>query len=114
MAIGYFIHRGDRTSCGGVVLDGEPSMTAPSLGRAREGDRVTCGANGETYVISGGLSYFRSHGQRVAGTLDSVSGCPCRAHLIPSVRAMTYQPPASAIVPQPAAKRTRLHEEMQR
>jgi hypothetical protein len=45
------------------------------------------------YVISGGLSYFRSHGQRVAGTLDSVSGFPCRSHLIPSVRAMTYQPP---------------------
>lgn len=34
MAIGYFIHRGDRTSCGGVVLDGEPGMTAPSLVRA--------------------------------------------------------------------------------
>lgn len=103
MPIGYFIYRGDRTSCGGEVLEGEPTMSTYHIARAREGDRVTCGANGETYAISGGLSYFRSYGQRVAGSLDSVSGCPCRAQLIPSLRTMTYQQPESATVPTPNA-----------
>ncbi|MDA8486658.1 PAAR domain-containing protein [Pseudomonas resinovorans] len=96
MAIGHFIHRGDRTTCGGVVLDGELTMAGLGNARAREGDRVTCGEDGETYVISGGLSHIRSHGQRVAGTLDSVSSCPCRAQLIPAVRTLTYWKEPSA------------------
>ncbi|MDA8484863.1 PAAR domain-containing protein [Pseudomonas resinovorans] len=107
MAIGYFIHRGDRTSCGGVILEGEPNMT-------REGDRVTYGANGETYTISGGQSHFRSDGQRIADTLDSVSGCAYRARRIPSVHAVIYQRPASKTVPRDRVTQGQLNEEIYR
>jgi len=49
---------------------------------------------------------MRRNGKRVAGTLDSVSSCPCGARLIPSVLKATYEkreaePPASQRVAQP-------------
>ena len=49
---------------------------------------------------------MRRNGKRVAGTLDSVSSCPCGARLIPSVLTATYEkreaePPASQRVAQP-------------
>ena len=99
MAIRYFIYRGDRTSCGGVIL---------------EGDRVTYGANAETYAISGGQSHFRSHGQRIADTLDSVSGCAYRARLIPSVHTVIYQRPASETIPRDRVTQGQLNEEIYR
>ncbi len=43
---------------------------------------------------------MESHGRLMAGTLDSFSGCPCRARLIPSVFTATYSnkstPPQAA------------------
>ncbi|AZE84419.1 hypothetical protein C4J98_3008 [Pseudomonas orientalis] len=49
---------------------------------------------------------MRRNGKRVAGTLDSVSSCPCGARLIPSVLTATYEkreaePPASQRAAQP-------------
>jgi hypothetical protein len=61
------------------------------VAHACEGDRVTCGEDGETYRIVGGVSHVISHGKQVAGTLDSYSTCPCKAELIPSVLNATYQ-----------------------
>lgn len=74
----------------------------------REGDRVTCGKDGKTYQIIGGISYMESHGAAVAGSLVSYSGCPCKARLIPSVFGATYQsansaPRAGRSVVQPAS-----------
>ena len=91
MATGYFIGLGDKTSCGGEVLDADTSIMMFGFARAREGDRVSCGANGKTYQIVGGISNMRSNGRIVAGTLDSVSSCPCRAKLIASNTGATYQ-----------------------
>ena len=37
------------------------------------------------YRILGGRSDTWDEGRRLAGTLDSVSSCPCRARFIPSI-----------------------------
>lgn len=91
MADGYFIGQGDKTTCGGQVLDGDARINLYGVLHAREGDRVTCGKDGGTYRIVGGISHMESHGRLMAGTLDSFSDCPCRARLIPSVFTATYR-----------------------
>jgi len=90
MAIGYFIGVGDKTTCGGEVLGGDDSIIWDGLIHAHEGDPVSCGKDRKTYQIAGGFDHFVSNGQRVAGTLHSVSGCPCKATLRPSVFAAQY------------------------
>ncbi|WP_458131174.1 PAAR domain-containing protein [Pseudomonas sp. R3-41] len=96
MNVGYYIGLGDDTSCGGKVLDGDPRINLYGLLHACEGDRVSCGKDGQTYRIIGGISHMISHGRLMAGTLDSYSGCPCEAHLIPSVFTATYRNASSA------------------
>ena len=91
MSKGYFIGLGDETTCGGKVLDGDTRLMMYGIAHACEGDRVTCGKNDETYKIVGGIGNMISHGRHFAGRLDSYSGCPCKAQLIPSVRTATYQ-----------------------
>lgn len=90
MAIGHYIRRGDKTTCGGVVLEGNPSFSMHGVPVARAGDAVSCGKDGQHYVIAGGFQHFMIGGS-VAGTLDSVSTCPCRARLIHSLPSATYQ-----------------------
>ncbi|UVJ44984.1 PAAR domain-containing protein [Pseudomonas sp. LS1212] len=109
MADGHFIRLGDKTTCGGTVQEADTRVMMFGIAHAREGDRVTCGKDGKTYVISGGVPYINSHGRLVAGTLDSVSTCPCKATLIPSFFKSTYEssrnaaPPATRTAAQPAA-----------
>lgn len=91
MNVGYFIGLGDKTTCGGTVIDGDPGINLDGLLHACEGDRVTCGKDGKTYRILGGISYMISEGRQMAGTLDSRSGCPCKAQLLPSVFTATYR-----------------------
>jgi len=90
MSEGNFVGLGDKTTCGGKILDGDARVNMHGVLHAREGDRVTCGKHAGTYQILGGISHIQSHGKRVAGTLDSFSSCPCRARLIPSVYSATY------------------------
>ena len=99
MAVGYYIRQGDKTTCGGTVLDAEPCITMFGENHARDGDGVSCGITGKTYVIAGGISHMRSNGRLLAGTLDSVSTCPCRATLIPSLKNATYSS-REAVAPQ--------------
>lgn len=87
---GHFIAKGDKTSCGGEVLEGDGSVSLFGLIHARMGDPVTCGKNGQTYLILGGISHRDSPGKLLAGTLDSFSNCPCRASLIASSTTATY------------------------
>jgi uncharacterized Zn-binding protein involved in type VI secretion len=96
MAQGHFIRLGDKTTCGGQVLEADTRVMMFGIAHAREGDRVSCGKNDETYTIVGGVSYINSHGRIVAGSLDSYSTCPCRARLIPSVFTATYESRSSA------------------
>ena len=84
MAIGFMIGVGDKTSCGGKVLEGDDLVNMFGILRSREGDQVSCGKDGKIYRIIGGIPYMTSSGKHVAGNLDSISGCPCRATLFPS------------------------------
>ncbi|KAF5292261.1 hypothetical protein FQR65_LT20303 [Abscondita terminalis] len=88
---GYFIRLGDQTSCGGEVLQADSRLTFFGIAHAREGDPVSCGKDGKVYRILGGIPSFDSHDRWVAGHLDSISGCPCQARLIPSFFTATYE-----------------------
>ncbi|RKS66730.1 putative Zn-binding protein involved in type VI secretion [Photorhabdus asymbiotica] len=77
---------GDKTTCGGQIITGDHTMTFNGKATAREGDKVTCGKHPGTYMIVGGVSDVFDMGRKLAGTLDSVSTCPCRAWFINSER----------------------------
>jgi uncharacterized Zn-binding protein involved in type VI secretion len=96
MATGHFIRLGDKTTCGGKVLEADTRIMMFGFAHAREGDRVSCGKDNETYVIKGGVSYMNSHGKLVAGSLDSYSSCPCKAGLTPSLFTASYESSRSA------------------
>ncbi len=103
MAKGYFLYHLDKTSCGGRILSGAADETYTIGGierqRVREGDPVTCGKHpgrfrvcggmGDTYDVNGVLKEW-------AGSLDSFSSCPCRAHFTPSVKTHTYESDCNA------------------
>ena len=86
MKKGYWIVRGDRTSCGGLVLEGHPCKT---MGRnlspvAVIGNAASCGKYPGKYSIVGGYLGENIKGRYVASTLYSHVNCPCNARLIPS------------------------------
>lgn len=91
MTTGYYIRLNDKTRCGGFVTQATSRMVLHGIEQSREGDAVKCGVDGKTYRIEGGISHMTSDGIRLAGTLDSVSGCPCKARLEPSLFCATYQ-----------------------
>ena len=80
---GNYLFRGDKTACGGVIIDGCPDHQHFGKDMACEGHRVTCGKHEGLYRIAGGIR-DTIHGKRVAGTLHSRSSCPCTSRLIPS------------------------------
>jgi hypothetical protein len=86
MATGIVLCQGDRTSCGGRIVVGSALGSAFGKPIAKEGDPVTCGKDGNTYKIIGGISIFTdgADDRRVAGSLDSYSSCPCKAKIRPS------------------------------
>lgn len=90
MVKGHFIVLGDKTTCGGVVKDADTRSRMNDRAHACEGDPVSCGVDGKTYKIVGGIPYMRSHGRLRAGTLHSSSSCSCRATLIASEFSASY------------------------
>jgi len=56
MTDGYFIGLGDKTTCGGKVLDGDPRVNIYGLFHACAGDRVSCGKDGK---LIGSSAAFR-------------------------------------------------------
>lgn len=91
MAIGYVIRMGDRTSCGGQVLQGNPESIIDGMPLARQGDSVSCGVTGQIYQIIGGIEHYQDEGRLAAGNLDSFSSCPCQATLLPGDCDFTYE-----------------------
>lgn len=91
MAKGYILHMYDPTTCDGRVLEGTPNRRTNGISVARMGDRVTCGKDGNTYRIVGGIGWIKTDGRLVAGTLDSFSSCPCNAKIIPQITVQTYE-----------------------
>ncbi|WP_404680171.1 polymorphic toxin type 44 domain-containing protein [Raoultella terrigena] len=91
MAKGYYLVQGDKTTCGGKIVDGTSDHCLFGKAIARERDRVTCGQHPGIYMIVGGLANDSVHGHKMAGTLDSTSSCPCRARFVPSMMQDTYE-----------------------
>jgi len=97
MAIGYFLRLGDKTTCGGQILTGDQTFSWYGVAGAREGDLVSCGKHPGSYQIIGGVYDMWDEGRPLAGSLDSVSGCPCRSQLIPSITDSYEKEPAPAV-----------------
>lgn len=85
MSVGYFLRVGDRTTCGGKILTGDPAFQWYGISAAREGDMVNCGKHPGTFKILGGAADTFDGGQVLAGSLDSFSSCPCHAKFIPGI-----------------------------
>jgi uncharacterized Zn-binding protein involved in type VI secretion len=85
MALGFYLRVGDPTTCKGKILTGDETLSWYGVAGAREGDLVSCGKHPGTYKILGGTSDIWDEGRRLAGTLDSISSCPCKAKFIPSI-----------------------------
>lgn len=83
MAKGYILHMYDLTTCGGRVLEGAPNRRTNGTPVARMGDKVSCGKDNNTYQIIGGISWIKTEGRLVAGSLNSFSSCPSNARIIP-------------------------------
>lgn len=84
-AMGFYLRVGDPTTCGGKILTGDETLSWYGVAGAREGDAVSCGQHPGTYIILGGTSDTWDGGRRLAGTLDSVSSCPCHARFIQTI-----------------------------
>lgn len=91
MATGFYLVQGDKTTCGGQIIEGAADHTIFGKAAAREKDRVICGKHPGTFLIAGGIVNDTIHGRRMAGTLDSESTCPCKAKFIPSMLQDTYE-----------------------
>ncbi|MEA5103945.1 polymorphic toxin type 44 domain-containing protein [Pantoea sp. S18] len=91
MSIGFYLVQGDKTTCGGRIIEGATDHTIFGKAAAREKDRVLCGKHPGTFLIAGGIVNDTIHGRRMAGTLDSESTCPCKAKFIPSMLQDTYE-----------------------
>jgi uncharacterized Zn-binding protein involved in type VI secretion len=91
MAKGFYLVQGDKTTCGGRIIEGATDHTIFGKAAAREKDRVLCGKHPGTFLIAGGIINDTIHGRRMAGTLDSESTCPCKAKFIPSMLQDTYE-----------------------
>ncbi|MGV3346433.1 PAAR domain-containing protein, partial [Enterobacteriaceae bacterium LUAb1] len=84
-AMGFFLRVGDATTCGGRIVDGDETVSWYGIASATEGSAVTCGKHSGLYRIIGGTSDCFSEGIRLAGTLESISSCPCAARFIHSI-----------------------------
>lgn len=99
MAIGHFLFRSDKTTCGGRIIEGCTDHQHFNKDMACEGHQVTCGKHEGRFRICGGLDDDTIHGKRIAGTLHSYSSCPCKAKFIPSIYDTYEFSKASAIEP---------------
>ncbi|RKF66467.1 polymorphic toxin type 44 domain-containing protein [Rahnella variigena] len=85
MAKGYYLVLGDKTTCGGKILGGEPTHTIMGKPVAREQEPVTCGQHPGIYKIIGHIPGDSIMGRKFAGSLHSKSSCPCQARFVPSM-----------------------------
>lgn len=95
MAIGFWVVKGDKTTCGGSVLTGHPKgkQIGPNLNRqATVGCQVSCGKHPGIYSVAGGYPGEYIHGQLAASTIYSRSTCPCKAFFIATHTFMKHGP----------------------
>jgi uncharacterized Zn-binding protein involved in type VI secretion len=85
VAKGHYLVIQDKTTCGGIITEGDLTHTLFGRAIAREQDRVACGKHPGTYIIVGHIPGDTVNGRKFAGTLHSFSSCPCKARFIPSM-----------------------------
>lgn len=90
MTKGFYLVLGDMTTCGGRILEADPTSTLLGIPMAREGDAVTCGKFAGKFVIVGHIPLNTLNGRKYAGTLNSISSCPCGARFVASRQQRTY------------------------
>nr|EKU7608040.1 PAAR domain-containing protein [Citrobacter freundii] len=91
MAEGNYLVVGDKTTCGGLIVEGDDTFTIMGIPVAREMDKVTCGQHPGTYMITGSIPGDSLNDRGYAGTLHSKSSCPCQARFIASMVDDTYE-----------------------
>jgi uncharacterized protein (TIGR03034 family) len=91
MAKGHYLVIQDKTTCGGIITEGDITHTLFGRAIAREQDRVTCGKFPGMFIIVGHIPGDSVMGRKFAGTLHSKSSCPCQARFIPSMLMDTYE-----------------------
>ena len=77
MGIGYFLVRGNRTTCGGSIIEGCDNHSIHGQATARNGDKYICGVDKKIYHIAGGIPNYFIHGVAAAGTAHSRGTCAC-------------------------------------
>ena len=85
MGTGYFLVKGDKTTCGGSILTGADGHSIHGQATARNGDKYICGKDKQIYHIAGGQPNYYIHGVQAAGTAHSTGTCSCKCHFISSV-----------------------------
>jgi uncharacterized Zn-binding protein involved in type VI secretion len=90
MTTGYWLMMGDKTTCGGQILEGTGRKKFTGKHAAMNGFKVSCGKHPGVYRIAGGHPGHTMDGNGFASTLYSRSTCPCRAQFIPSVTIATH------------------------
>lgn len=85
MTTGNYLVVGDKTLCGGVIVEGSDAFTIMGIPVAREMDKVTCGVFPGIYMIAGSIPGDSLHDKGYAGTLHSHSTCPCQSQFIASM-----------------------------
>ena len=90
MAKGFYLHVGDKTSCGGKIISGVGKCDGNNNAMAHVGHSCTCGVDGKTYSIYGGVPEVSASMNPLAGTEHSYSSCPCNARFISNKRNISY------------------------
>ncbi|OMQ21469.1 PAAR domain-containing protein [Serratia oryzae] len=119
MAKGHYLVIQDKTTCGGIITEGDTTHTLFGRAIAREQDRVTCGKHPGMFIIVGHIPGDSVMGRKFAGTLHSKSSCPCQARFIPSMLMDTYELtrasyPASSKEPEQPVQPSQVQEQTQR
>lgn len=68
MAAGNYLVAGDKTTCGGVIVEGSELFSIMGIPVAREIDRVTCGQYPGMFMITGSIPGDSLNGRGYAGT----------------------------------------------
>lgn len=90
MGTGYFLVRGDKTTCGGSIIEGCDNHFIHGQATARNGDKYICRADKKIYHIAGGIPNYFIHGVAAAGTAHSRGTCPCKCRFINSFTDCIY------------------------
>lgn len=90
MGTGFFLVRGDKTTCGGSIIEGCDNHSIHGQATARMGDKYICGKDKKVYHIAGGIPNYFIHGVQAAGTAHSRGTCSCKCYFINSFTDCIY------------------------